>query len=73
MGGYSAMNLGAHYQVHRHVQLFVQINNRLNHRYYTATQLGTTDSPLPAVSGQFPLINSTFYAPGAPIGAWAGM
>jgi outer membrane receptor protein involved in Fe transport len=81
-GGYSIMNLGARYQVHSHVQLFAQINNLLNHHYYTAAQLGATGftaqgtflaRPLPAAGGEFPLINSTFYAPGAPIGVWGGM
>ena len=26
--------------------------------------------PFPAVSGNYPLVHATFYAPGAPIGAW---
>jgi outer membrane receptor for ferric coprogen and ferric-rhodotorulic acid len=80
--GYSVMNLGGRYQVHPHVQLFVQVNNLLDHHYYTAAQLGSTGftaqgtfiaRPLPAVGGQFPVVNATFYAPGAPIGAWAGI
>ena len=61
--GYSVMNLGARYQLHPHVQLFVQVNNLLDHHYYTAAQLGSTGltaqgtfiaRPLPAVGGQFP-------------------
>jgi outer membrane receptor protein involved in Fe transport len=80
--GYSVVNLGARYQVHPHVQFFVQVNNLLDHHYYTAAQLGSTGltpqgtfiaRPLPAVGGQFPTVNATFYAPGAPIGAWAGI
>ncbi len=80
--GYSVMNLGARYQLHPHVQLFVQVNNLLDHHYYTAAQLGSTGltaqgtfiaRPLPAVGGQFPVVNATFYAPGAPIAAWAGI
>jgi len=76
------VNPGARYQVHPHVQFFAQVNNLLDHRYYTAAQLGSTGltpqgtfiaRPLPAVGGQFPTVNATFYAPGAPIGAWAGI
>jgi outer membrane receptor protein involved in Fe transport len=81
-GGYSVMNLGARYELQKHVELFGQINNLLDHRYYTAAQIGTTGftaqgtyiaRPFPAVGSDFPLVKSTFLAPGAPIGAWAGI
>lgn len=81
-GGYALLNLGAHYQVHRRIELFVQINNLLNRHYYTGAQLGPTGltgsgtfiaRPLPAINGEFPVVQSTFYAPGAPIGAWGGI
>ncbi|HEY6991795.1 MAG TPA: hypothetical protein VH369_25610, partial [Bryobacteraceae bacterium] len=62
---------------------FVQINNLLNHRYYTAAQLGPTPyddaghfiaRPFPAnTDGDFPIRSTTFYSPGAPIGAWGGV
>jgi hypothetical protein len=64
------------------VQFFVQINNLFDHHYYTAAQLGPTGftangnfiaRPFPAVNGVFPLVHATFYAPGAPIGAWGGL
>jgi hypothetical protein len=64
------------------VEVFAEVNNLLNHRYYTAAQLGATGitpqgtflaRPFPAVNGDFPLIHSTFLAPGAPIGAWGGI
>ncbi len=80
--GYGVLNAGAQYQVHKRVQLFVQVNNVLDHRYYTAAQLGPTPydnagnfipRPFPAVSGDFPIRHTTFFAPGAPIGAWAGI
>jgi outer membrane receptor protein involved in Fe transport len=80
--GYGVVNLGAHYQIHRRVQLFAQINNLLDHHYYTGAQLGPTGftnsgtfiaRPLPAVNGEFPVVHATFYAPGAPIGAWGGI
>ncbi|MEO8592389.1 MAG: TonB-dependent receptor [Candidatus Solibacter sp.] len=81
-GGYSVMNLGGRYRLQKHLEMFAQVNNLLNHRYYTAAQLGATGftaqgtflaRPLPAVGGQFPLIGSTFLAPGAPLAAWGGI
>ncbi|MBS1855878.1 MAG: TonB-dependent receptor [Acidobacteria bacterium] len=80
--GYGVVNLGARYQLRKRLQLFVQINNLLDHRYYTAAQLGPTGftsqgtfiaRPLPSVDGNYPLVHATFYAPGAPIGVWGGM
>ncbi len=80
--GYAVLNAGAHYQIHPKVQLFVQVDNVLNHRYYTSGQLAPTPydnagnfiaRPFAAVDGEFPIRNSTFFAPGAPIGAWAGI
>lgn len=85
--GYIVANFGAHYQLQRHVRLFVQVNNLLDHHYYTAALLGATPfdnsynfipRPFPAYTtgpqaGNFPLRSSTFFAPGAPIGAWAGI
>jgi hypothetical protein len=65
------------------VQLFLQINNLLNHRYYTAAQLGSSpfDSAGNLIArpfgqksdGDFPIRSTTFFAPGAPIGAWGGI
>jgi len=80
--GYVIANLGAHYQVARRVRLFVQVNNVLDHHYYTAALLGATpfdnnynfiSRPFPAYAtgpqaGNYPLRSSTFFAPGAPIG-----
>jgi len=80
--GYGVVDLGAHYQVQKHLQVFLQINNLLDHRYYTAAQLAPTPydnarnfipRPFPAVGGDFPIRHSTFFAPGAPIGAWGGI
>jgi hypothetical protein len=64
------------------LQLFAQINNLLDHHYYTAAQLGPTGftaagtfiaRPLPAVGGEFPVVHATFYAPGAPATVWGGV
>jgi outer membrane receptor protein involved in Fe transport len=80
--GYAVLNGGARYQVHRRLELFAQVNNLLDRRYYTAAQLGTTAfsaggtflaRPFPAVGADFPLQHATFYAPGAPRGAWGGI
>jgi outer membrane receptor protein involved in Fe transport len=80
--GYAVVNLGARYQVHRRAELFLQINNLLDRKYYTAAQLGPTGftdtgnfiaRPLPAINGEFPVRQSTFLAPGAPVGAWGGI
>jgi len=80
--GYAVANLGGSYQVHPRVQLFAQVNNLLNRRYYTGAQLGATGftaagafiaRPFPAIEGEFPVQQATFYAPGAPRGAWGGI
>ena len=80
--GYGVANLGARYQLMRRVQLWVQINNLLNRRYYSAAQLGPTGftaagnfvaRPFAAIEGEYPLQQATFYAPGAPRGAWGGL
>jgi outer membrane receptor protein involved in Fe transport len=80
--GYGMLNLGARYQVRKQLQVFAQINNVLDHHYYTAAQLSVTGfsnqgtflaRPLPPVNGNYPLVSATFYAPGAPIGAWGGI
>ena len=80
--GYAVLDLGAHYQIQKRVQLFVEIDNVLNHKYYTAAQLGPTPfdnngnfvgRPFPAVDGDYPIRTATFFAPGAPIGAFGGI
>ena len=81
--GYAVANAAARYQLHPRVQLFVQVNNLFDRRYYSAAQLGPTGftatgnyiaRPFPAASnGEFPVQQATFYAPGAPRGAWAGI
>jgi len=79
---YAVVDLGAHYQLQKNVQLFAQIDNLFNTHYYTAAQLGPTPfdnngnfvaRPFSAVNGDFPIRTTTFFAPGAPIGAWGGL
>ncbi len=61
------------------LQSFAQIDNLLDHRYYTAAQLGPSPfdnagnfiaRPFPSVDGDFPIRTTTFFAPGSPIGVW---
>jgi outer membrane receptor protein involved in Fe transport len=68
--------------VNRQIQLFGHINNLFDREYSTAAQLGSTAfsgsggfsaRPFPAVGGEYPLVNSTFYAPGAPRTLWVGL
>jgi outer membrane receptor protein involved in Fe transport len=78
---YAVVNAGARYTLTRQVQLVAQINNILDSYYYSAAQLGPTGltaagtyvaRPLPAINGAFPVVHSTFYAPGAPTTFWLG-
>lgn len=80
--GYAVAHLGARYQPHRRVELFVRVNNLFNRRYFTASQLGPTGftaegnfvaRPFAAVDGEFPVQHAAFFAPGAPRGAWGGL
>lgn len=80
--GYGVVNLNAHYQLRKRVQLFVQFDNLLDHHYYTAAQLGSTPfdnaghfvaQPFAPVDGNYPIRTTTFFAPGAPLGAWGGI
>ena len=74
--GYGVANFGARYNLHRRVQVFAQVNNIFDRRYYSGAQLGPTGftangnyiaRPFAAASsGAFPVQQATFYAPGAP-------
>ena len=78
---YAVVNVGARYGLTRWLQLVAQANNIFDRRYYSAAQLGPTGltaagafiaRPLPAINGEFPVVHSTFYAPGAPTTFWLG-
>ena len=74
--GYAIFNLAASYSVTAQWQLRVQVNNVFDARYETAAQLGATGfdargnylaRPLGGSAADgYPLLHSTFYAPGAP-------
>jgi len=79
--GYAIVNLGGHLRVARWLQVVAQISNLFDTHYDTVAQLGpaafTTTGrfiarSLPPVSGQFPVPQTTFAAPGAPRLAWMG-
>ena len=80
---YAVFNLGGRYQLHKRMELFAQLNNVFDRRYYTAAQLGPTGfndqgtfvaRPLPANSdGSFSVRQATFFAPGAPRIVWGGV
>ena len=81
-GGYAIFNLSAQYRVDKQLKFFMQVNNLFNRQYNTAAQLGPTGftangnfiaRPFPAVAGEFPVQQSTFFAPGAPRTAWIGV
>ena len=81
-GGYAVLNFGSRYQLSKRLQLFGQISNLLDRKYYSAAQLGPMGfdnngnfvaRPLPAIGADFPVRQSTFYAPGAPRMIWGGM
>lgn len=82
IAGYAVLNLGARYDITRRVQIVAQISNLFDRAYATAAQLGVTGftpegqfvaRPLPAVDGEFPLVHSTFVAPGAPRRGWVSL
>ena len=80
-GGYGVVDAGMHYQIHPKLELNAQLNNVFNKRYSTAAQIGPTAftesntftaRPFPAINGEFPVQQSTFFAPGAPRMFWVG-
>jgi outer membrane receptor protein involved in Fe transport len=82
-GGYGVLNLGLELTPIAGLRVFAQLNNLLDHRYYTAAQLGSTafngagqfvSQPFagPVVEGERPITGTTFLAPGAPRAFWFG-
>jgi len=80
--GYAVANFGARYEINRYVELFARVNNLFDKRYFTAAQLGPTGftaegnfiaRPFEPVDGDYPVQHATFFAPGAPRAAWAGI
>ena len=83
-GGYAVANLGAEFRPIENLKLFVQVNNVLDRQYSSASQLGATGFnatgafvarpfPTPVIDGERALLQSTYYAPGAPRSYWVGV
>ncbi len=79
--GYGVVNLGARLRLARRLQLVAQVNNVFDRHYYTAAQLGPAAftgagtfaaRALPAVGGDFPVPQTTFFTPAAPRLFWIG-
>jgi outer membrane receptor protein involved in Fe transport len=80
---YAVVNLGARYTINPHFELFAELNNLFNQKYYTTGQL--SDSPYndsgafiareftPYPSGDYPVRNTTFVSPGAPFTIFGGL
>lgn len=80
---YAIVNLGGRYTINSHFELFAQMNNLLNQKYYTTGQLATSPyddngnfiarefTPYP--SGDYPVRNTTFVSPGAPFTVFGGL
>lgn len=85
--GYAITNIRAHYDLTRHLQLALQIDNLFNREYYSAAWLSNTSLnaqgavqslPFPAYSngpyaGSAPAESATFFAPGPPRRAWVDL
>ena len=85
--GYSVTSFRAHYDLSRHFQLALQIDNLFDREYYTAAQLADTGfNAQGAVStrpfsqyttgseaGNYPTQAVTFFAPGAPRRVWVDL
>lgn len=80
--GYAIFDLNGKYRATRQLSVFAQVNNLFDRKYATAAQLGATAfsasggfvaRPFAAVGGEYPLVHSTFQAPGAPRTAWVGL
>ena len=81
--GFGVVNIGVRYKFNPHYELFAQINNLLNRHYYTAGQLASTPyndagsftpRPFPPyTNGEYPIRNTTFVSPAAPIIVFGGL
>lgn len=84
--GYGVANLGTRYRFNAHYELFAQVNNALNRHYYTGGQLASTPydnngnfaaQPFPSIQfdgdTEYPVRNTTFLSPGAPVTVFGGL
>lgn len=80
--GYAIFDMSGKYRATPQLTFFAQINNLFDRKYSTAAQLGATGftadgnyiaRPFSSVGDNSTVVNSTFYAPGAPRSVWVGM
>ena len=80
-GAYSVVNLSARYALGKGISLLLRVNNLFDQDYNTAAQLGPAgfhadgtfaSREFPPIDGEYPVRQTTFFAPGAPIQAWFG-
>lgn len=81
--GFAVVNMGLEWRAMPGMTVFAQVNNLLDRRYHSAAQLGATAFDAqgnfqarpfaPNAEGERPLVQSTFYAPGAPRTYWVGL
>ena len=71
--GYALLNLDATYKLGKGIRLFARVSNVFDKRYATAGALRQNFFPGGALVAPGAQTNETFYAPGAPRGAWAGI
>jgi len=81
-GGYALFDLGATWEAAPRLRLFAQVDNLFDRRYATASQLNATGltpegnfiaRPFSGIGDNASVVNSTFYAPGAPRTIRAGV
>lgn len=74
-GAYAVFDLNTRYRATPQLSYFAQVNNLFDRKYATAAQLGATGfdasgrfvaRPFASVGGEFPLVQSSFFSPGAP-------
>jgi outer membrane receptor protein involved in Fe transport len=81
--GFAVANLGVEWRPVPWLKLYGQITNVFDKHYATAAQLAATGFAAngsfvarpfsaPVIDGERPLLNSTFYSPGAPRAVWVG-
>jgi outer membrane receptor protein involved in Fe transport len=80
--GYTVFALRAQYLVNENLMLFTRVDNVFDKKYATSAVLGgngfTPDGNFiarrfPAINGEFPVQQSTFYAPGMPRAVFGGV
>jgi len=81
--GFAVLDFDAEWRPQPWLRLYAELSNAFDKHYYTAAQLSATGFAAsgafvgrpfngPVIDGDRPLVNSTFYSPGAPRAIWLG-